>query len=204
MIEASGTFDAWGSALVGGVASAVAVLLAVFVTFSLTSRKAKEDERRQAAARLMVEISNVRDRASSHTTGPIGAFALYPLRNTIFTTYVPLHKYDSFKVVDQFYKTVEAWREWGRTQDPSSGSHDLRTRAGYVANRFPWVEEYLTKLDEYGGQVIGLLQDNLEDKGLSYSPPELPQLNDTPLPLAKATARKTTRRRQATTTASQE
>jgi hypothetical protein len=117
MTEAAGAFDAWGSALIGGLASAVAVLLAVFVTFYLTNRKAKETERREAAARLMVEVSNLRDEACSHTTGPIGDYALYKLRNTLYTTYVPLHTFESFKVVDQFYVTVEAWRGWGRGHD---------------------------------------------------------------------------------------
>jgi hypothetical protein len=179
MTEAAGALDAWGSALIGGLASAVAVLLAVFVTFYLTNRRARETERRQAAARLMVEVSNVRDAACSHTTGPIGDYVMHNLRNRLYTTYVPLHDFESFKVVDAFYRAVNVWRDWGRQHDDQLSEDLPRIRSMRVQKKFPWIEQYMTGLRKNGEEVIDILKDKLEATGLNYKPPTLPTVDDT-------------------------
>jgi hypothetical protein len=189
MAKATGAFEAWGSSLIGGLAGAVAVLLAVFLTAYVTNRKARETERRQAAAQLMVEVSNLRDAACSHRTGPIGDYALYPLRNRLYTTFVPLHIYESFHVVDQYYETVKEWRKWARDHDDRGSTVPQRARSKKIEEMFPWTTEYMTGLGEYGEDVIDVLKRKLEDKDTDFKPPALPAFIDTPMKVPRKTAR---------------
>lgn len=173
VIEATGTFAAWGSSLVGGLVAGT--LGAIFVVFGvrysqkLADRKALADDRLRASAQLMVEVSNLRDAACSRRTGPAGDYSMYQLRNALFTTYLALHDYPSHKVVDDFYKTVERWRQWAR--DRQIDPQDAPLEAS-----FPFVDRYRSELREYGDGVIKVLQDKLEDDPLDFKAPELPEL----------------------------
>src|SRR5436305_1861425 len=99
MIEAAGTFDAWGSSLIGGAGGAVIAVAAVFVAQWLTDRRKTADERRNAANDLIIEISNLRDDACSRRKGIVGDYALFPLRNALFVTHIALEKYPSYHEV---------------------------------------------------------------------------------------------------------
>ena len=177
MIEAPGAFNAWGSSLIGGLVAgtlgAIFVILAVFYGQRLTDRRARADDRQRAAAELMVEVSNLRDNACSRRTGPTGSYAMAPLRNSLFTTYLALHEYPSHKVVDEFYKAVERWRQWAR--DRANDSTEIA-----VEVILPFAEDYQDALFSYGDAVIRILQDQLEQDPLDFEPPALPALSPIP------------------------
>lgn len=173
-VEAAGAFDAWGSSLIGGLVAgtlgAIFVILGVFYGQRLADKRARADDRQRAAAQLMVEVSNLRDEACSRRTGVVGNYAMFPLRNCLFTTYLALHEYPSHKVVAEFYTTVEGWRQWVRSHANESAELPL-------ASRFPNVDDYRSALRAYGDAVIRVLQDRLEEDPLHFEPPQMPPLD---------------------------
>jgi hypothetical protein len=172
MIQSAGTFDAWGSALVGGVVSAFAVLIGVGLTQYLVSRDSAKKERRTAAVQLMVEVSNLRDEACSHRAGTSGDYALYPLRNALATTYATLHGFNSYQVVEDFYRTVRDWRTWARDRKQENLTPPLEVS-------FIWVREYRAELRHFGNRVVKVLQDDaleVPPGALDFEEPVLPPL----------------------------
>ncbi len=141
-------------------------------------RRAK-DERRTAAAQLMVELSNLRDDVCSRTKGLNGTAELWRMRNALFTIHVSLRKYPSYEVVRGFYETALSWRIWVRASQATAGTPDQ------LQLQYPVVDEYREALRKYGDQVIKVLQDHLEDESLDYTPPQLgtlPGLSGTTAP----------------------
>ncbi len=132
MIEASGAFDAWGSSLVGGAGGALIAVVAVFVAQWLSDRRRAADERRNAANDLIIQISNLRDDACSRRKGPIGEYALHPLRNALFVTHVSLERFSSYHEVQLFYRAVRAWREWTWEHPPPKPPSTRRSDDQYT------------------------------------------------------------------------
>jgi hypothetical protein len=178
MIEAAGAFDAWGSSVIGGavagLSGAIFVLIGVRYAQLLADKRIRAADRQRAAAQLMVEVSNLRDAACSRRTGPVGDYSMYMLRNALFTTYLALHEYPSHKAVDDFYKTVQRWRQWARDRA-------REPQIGPIEDSFPLVHEYRVGLAQYGDGVIKVLQDKLTEDRLDFVPPLLPELTEQPL-----------------------
>jgi hypothetical protein len=114
MVEAVGAFDAWGSSVLGGVAGAVVALATVFVAQHLADKRRAASERRLAAAKLVFEVSNLRDAVAYSDDGLYGRFDLFPLRNVSLTTHHDLSRFDSYAIVTQFYESVREFRSWLR------------------------------------------------------------------------------------------
>jgi hypothetical protein len=182
MINA-GAWDGIGSAVVGGLIGALTVALGAVLAYRLAERsrradrreddqRAADEERRVAAAQLMVTVSNVRDDVCSRRRGLSGSADLFPLRNALFTTHIPLHRYATFREVQVFYETVEYWRWWVRNRQPTEA--DPRP----VDQRERVVDEYRAALWKYGDSIITLLQDHLTEDPLRYARPPLPSLPD--------------------------
>jgi hypothetical protein len=185
VIEA-GAWDGLGSSIVGGLIGAATVALGAVLAYILAERSRRSDRdvhdarkaeevRRAAAAELMVALSNVRDDVCSHTNGLAGSASMWPLRNALFTTHVPLHIFPTYWEVKAFYDTGIRWRQWVRDTQPVMKPFELE-------QRYPVVNDYREALRGYGDQVISLLQDHLEDATLRFSRPELPKLPDVPAP----------------------
>lgn len=179
--ELSDAWSGWASTLLGGLLGALTVLLGAGAAYRFSERARRDerrqddlrkerDERRAAAAQLMVELSNLRDDVCSRTKGLNGKAKLWPMRNALFTTHVPLSKYPSYAAVRRYYETALAWRTWVRQTQALAGSPDE------LQMLYPVVDEYREALRDYGDQVIELLQDHLEDKSLPCVPPQLPAL----------------------------
>lgn len=171
MIEATGTFDAWGSSLIGGAGGAVIAVAAVFVAQWLTDRRKTADERRNAANDLIIEISNLRDDACSRRKGLVGDYALFPLRNALFVTHVALEKDPSYHEVQLFYQAVRTWREWARDHKPPNLPSTRRPDAEYARLR-----AHQDELRVWSEALINLLQDHLLDIPLESPSRPLPEL----------------------------
>ncbi len=171
MIEAAGPFDDWGSSLIGGVGGAAIAVAAVFVAQWLTDRRKAADERRNAANDLIIEISNLRDDASSRRKGLIGDYALFPLRNALFVTHVALEKYPSYHEVQLYYRAVRTWREWARDHKPPNPPSTRRPDAEYEKLR-----AYQAELHGWAEDLINVLQDHLFDMSLNSPRRPLPGL----------------------------
>jgi isopenicillin N synthase-like dioxygenase len=181
VIEAAGAFDAWGSALVGGVLSAVATVSAVliaqkFINDSKRSEEARRrsGDRRHAAEKLIVSIHNARDEAGGQSRGLNGNYPLSGFRNSLFVTYSALHGLPAYAEVDHLYNTIEAWREWTRA----------RQRRGGQVYWHPDVRSelliYQSALKSYAKDVIDLLNSQLERDPIAFTRPALPPLPNVP------------------------
>lgn len=138
MIEAARAFDAWGSSVLGGVAGAVVALATVFLAQHLADRRRTTSEHRLAAEKLMIEVSNLRDAVAYSDDGRHGKYDLFPLRNVRLTTCNDLGHFDSYAVVEQFYKSVRELRSWLRRHAPTSSrswAPDLAIRSMSIAQR---------------------------------------------------------------------
>ncbi len=104
-----------------------------------------------------------------------GTAVLWRMRNALFTTYVPLGGYPSYRVVHDFYDTSLAWRQWVRDSQ-------FLVTADELTSTYPVVQGYQKALAGYGDGVIEVLQDHLEDPALTFVPPALPTLPQLPRP----------------------
>jgi hypothetical protein len=180
MIEA-GAWDGIGSSVVGGLIGALTVMLGAFLAYRYAEKsrladreqaetaKARED-RLNAANGLIIEISNLRDEASSKRNGLLGDYALFPLRNALFVTHVRLEAYPSYQEVRAFYKSVRTWRDWARDHKPPNLPSTRRPDEEYARLR-----HYQEELRAYAEQVINLLLDHREDQPLAFERPTLPR-----------------------------
>lgn len=168
MSEAAGAFDAWGSSLLGGALGAIFVVIGVVLAQRLSDNRRTANERRVAAHKLLVQISDLRDAATTSAEKTSGGYKMFPLRNELLISYHALGSYPSYKIVSDFYDRVRELRS--------------AVRSRHRANR-PWTTEDVRRLDlhlealyAYSEQVINALKDNLEDRTLRFAPPDLPPL----------------------------
>lgn len=167
MIEAAGVFDAWGSSVLGGVAGAVVALATVFVAQHLNDKRRIASERRLAAEKLVIEVSNLRDAVAFSDDGLYGKFDLFPLRNARLTTYNDLSQFDSYGIVEQFYECVRELRSWLRRHKPTSSR-------GWLPDLADQIDAYRKEVYEYAGEVIAVLQNHLEAKNGTFERPAPP------------------------------
>lgn len=181
MVQA-GAWDGIGSSIVGGLIGAVTVMLGAWLAYRLSERSRRADrehegrtraaeDRRNAAKDLIIQISNLKDDATSHRSGLLGDYALFPLRNALFVTHVALERYPAYVEVQQFYRTVTTWREWARDHEPANPPSTRRPDDEYAQLR-----SFQAALQTYADDVISLLQDHREDEVLSFQRPDLPRL----------------------------
>jgi hypothetical protein len=170
MFGASSAWDGIGSSVVGGVIAAAFVVIGVWFAQWLRDNRTAGKDRRDAAAQLMVEVSNLRDNACSAKADRVkGIYPMWMLRNALFVTHVVLQKYPSYRVVREFYRTVYHWRWWSRKQAEVQSDMSLEERLPVVVN-------YRAELRAYGNHVIEMLQNALEDQSLRFDQPVLPEL----------------------------
>jgi hypothetical protein len=181
MVEA-GAFDGWGSSLIGGAVGALVAVLAAWLAYLYAEKSRKDAERADAAQRradelesarqgLMIQISNLRDMACSKREGPLGSFALFPMRNFLFVVHTVLNGLPAYADARDFYDLVWTWRSWARDHKPPSLPSTRRPD-----EQWREIRDFQARLYRYGDEVIDSLQTGLDASAARTTPPVAPNL----------------------------
>lgn len=156
MVEAAGVFDAWGSALlgglVGGVLGALVALLVVYLTQRHERALRREESLQQTCKDLMAGVANVRDEALWHRDGHAGWFSIAELRTQIYASYSDIHELPAYHELWEFYRRIRAYRDWAREHREADNRKRLRSDV------FEPAAERRKGLNQFANEVIKLLQ----------------------------------------------
>ena len=119
-------WDGVWSALLGGLLSAVTVLMGVLLAQRLADARARRANVRRDANALLIQVQNARDAAvHSRSRARSGTYDLWPLRQQIYLSHA-LAELPVRRAVQDFYQAVWALRDWAR-RHPNVGG---RTKSG--------------------------------------------------------------------------
>lgn len=156
--------DGFITALVASLIGAGATVAAVLIAENRQQARAARAERDMAAARLIVEVSNLRDRAVTSRGGRTGSIELWRLRNELFVSEPVLRGRPVYRAVADFHEAAIQYRSWVRA------NHNAANQDGTPQSRY--LRTALDELDRFGDHVIRALQESQVDE--RYAPTSIP------------------------------
>ena len=150
-LVANGWDGVWGS-LIGGLLSAVTVLVGVFLAQHLSDTRKHKEERRAAADALLLQVANARDAAvHSRSKARSGRYDLWALRHQIYLSH-SLRGLPIMQAVQNYYEAVWELRNWVRHGPIAQGDRapenrrDEQAFAEYQRGVEAWAEQLIDAL----------------------------------------------------------
>lgn len=158
-----GAWDGWASELMAGALSGVVVLGGIRWTQHLSDQSLKVKSRYEAAALLVEQISDVRDKSTRSGGRLSGHWALWPLRNRLMMSRHLFPANGPLSQIDDFVFSLNEYRAWlrrdmgGPQTDPEkdfaldiSGEWE-RLLSGHADSLIRMLQGPMTALDVLGG-----------------------------------------------------
>lgn len=120
--------DGFWSAVVGGLISALAVVIGVMLAQWYANRARDKDERQQAAVDLVTEVSHLRDAAARSKRARRGDWSLWPLRTRLLMTQMLLGGTRGHQAAWELHYAASRLRSWIRHGPVAQGDRSATPR----------------------------------------------------------------------------
>lgn len=152
-------WDGIWSVLVGGALSGAVVFGGIWIAQQKADQSEDKRERNKAAARLVREVSNLRDAATRSTDGRNGNFELWPLRNTVLEAkYLFASNPKVLDEVTRFAARTRQYRSWLRADYGGAGETDAVAQSD--------AEGFRQRLNANAESVFKVLQGDLDARNV--------------------------------------